>query len=302
MCTRKIKKAALVLLAAALPLCAGAQPVTAYLGALRGAHHQEKGYSYQGMDAWGRTVVSLQNQGIATVYRLDGKGADVTGRFHLGSFHPNNHANVASFGPWKAASGDPLPLLYVSHCHRKPIDGYKDACFVERIHPDCQGATLVQTIVYDDKDGDFGYALQWVVDRCRKRLIGYGNTINNSDPDNRHRVIVFRLPKPADGETVMLKKEDALENYTIEEVSGFRFNPIGQGLLVRKDKLYMPTGLGTAEHPSVLYIWDLRRRTMREVPLDGVTTGELEDISFSNGTFLLQGQDGLWKLDKKSVR
>lgn len=296
----KIKTAAMAALLAACTL-AGAQPATTYLGPLQGENHRQKGYAYQGMDAWGKTVVSLQNQGIATVYKRTEEGIAILGQFHLGSFHPYNHANVASFGPWKGACSDPLPLLYVSHCHKKSIQGFKDVCFVERIHPDYQGSTLVQTIVYDDLSGDFGYALQWVVDRKRKRLIGYGNTVNNSDPSNRHRVIVFRLPKPSDGETVILKKEDALENYTIEAVSEYRFNPIGQGLFVHNNQLYMPTGLGTAEHPSILYIWDLRAKKMREIPLGAVTTGELEDISFTKGRVLLQGQDGLWEIKANAL-
>ncbi len=220
----------------------------------------------------------------------------VLGQFHLGSFNAVNHANVASFGTSKASCRDKMPLLYVSHCHKKRLNGYKDACYVERLSNDFSGSTLVQTIVYDDVDGDYGYALQWVVDRERKHLIGYGNTVSNSSPENRHRVIVFPLPKLSDGETVVLKAEDAVENYTIEEASGFSFNPIGQGLCVKKGNLYMPTGLGTKDQPSILYIWNLEKKSMETVDLSGCTSGELEDISVYGNKFLLQGQDGLWIL------
>ena len=95
---------------------------------------------------------------------------------------------------------------------------------------DLSGSSLVQTIFYDDVNKDFGYALQWVIDQENKMLYGYGNTINNSDTLNRHRIIKFRLPALSDGSFVVLKSEDALENYLIEDVSDFRFNPIGQGL------------------------------------------------------------------------
>ncbi len=292
MYTARINAALAVLLLSA-GMCL-AQPKTRFMGELQGECHKEKGFSYQGMDVWGKTIVSLQNQGIATIYKLSAKGIQKKGQFHLGSYSKINHANVASFGPWKASEKDRLPLLYVSHCNKKPIGSYKDPCYVERIHSDFKGSDLVQTIVYDDTAKDFGYALQWVIDRDRKLLIGYGNTVNNSDPSNRHRVIVFPLPKPSQGPRVILSREDALENYTIEEASGFSFNPIGQGLYVKKGKLYMPTGLGTTEKPSILYIWDLDRKQMKEVDLSSVTTGELEDISLSCKGFVLQGQDGIW--------
>jgi hypothetical protein len=160
-----------------------------------------------------------------------------------------------------------------------------------------QSSELVQTIFYDDVNKDFGYALQWVVDRKGGFLYGYGNTVNNSDPSNRHRVIKFRLPKLSDGRSVVLKSEDALENYTIEEVSGYKFNPIGQGLDIRSGKLYMPTGFGTSEQPSILYVWDLRKKKMTSIDLSKVTTGELEDIAvLGSKCLLLQSQDGLFRV------
>lgn len=266
-----------------------------HLGAMKGRNHRQKGHAYQGMDRWGDYVFSCQNQGIGTVYRLSDGSFETVGQFSLGSFNRSNHANVASFGVEKASKSDPFPVVYVSHCHKRLIDGRKDLCFVERISPDMQSSELVQTIFYDDVNKDFGYALQWVVDRKGGYLYGYGNTVNNSDPANRHRIIKFPLPKLSDGAFVTLKPEDALENYTVEEVSSFRANPIGQGLDIRGGKLYMPTGFGTPEQPSILYIWDLRRRKMSSVDLSAVTTGELEDIAvLGRRRILLQSQDGLF--------
>ena len=209
-------------------LCA--QPKAVLMGPMQGENHMQKGYSYQGMDVHGRWLVSCQNQGIATVYKLSGKRFKPVGQFHLASFHKNNHANVVSFGAEKFAPKDPLPLVYVSQCHKKTVDGRKDLLYIERIAPDFKSSELVQTVFYDDVNKDFGYALQWVVDTENGFLYGYGNTINNSDPANRHRIIKFRLPSISEGAQVVLKPEDALENYLIEEISDFRFNPIGQGL------------------------------------------------------------------------
>ena len=268
-----------------------------YLGKMQGRNHKQKGHAYQGMDVWGEYVFSCQNQGIGTIYKLGDKDVEKVGQFSLGSFNRSNHANVASFGVEKVIKSDPFPVVYVSHCHKRLIDGKKDLLFVERIAPDMQSSELVQTIFYDDVNNDFGYALQWVVDRKGGFLYGYGNTVNNSDPSNRHRVIKFRLPKLSDGRSVVLKSEDALENYTIEEVSGYKFNPIGQGLDIRSGKLYMPTGFGTEDQPSILYIWDLRKKKMTSVDLSVVTTGELEDIAvLGSRSLLLQSQDGLFRV------
>ena len=274
-------------------LCA--QPKAVLMGPMQGENHMQKGYSYQGMDVHGRWLVSCQNQGIATVYKLSGKRFKPVGQFHLASFHKNNHANVVSFGAEKFAPKDPLPLVYVSQCHKKTVDGRKDLLYIERIAPDFKSSELVQTVFYDDVNKDFGYALQWVVDTENGFLYGYGNTINNSDPANRHRIIKFRLPSISEGAQVVLKPEDALENYLIEEISDFRFNPIGQGLYIWKGKLYMPTGLGDAKNPSILYVWDLKEHRMAEYDFSQCTTGELEDIGRRGRWFYIQGQDGIFR-------
>ena len=273
-----------------------AQPKVEYLGPLQGENSGQPGFAYQGMDIYRNHMVSCQNQGIATVYRLKGKEFIALGQFHLASFHKYNHANVASFGVEKVSGEDPLPVLYVSQCHKKPIDGRKDVLYAERIAADFSSSELVQTIFYDDVNHDFGYALQWVIDRKHKMLYGYGNTVDNSDHANRHRIIKFRLPSLSEGPLVVLKAEDALENYLIEDESDFRFNPIGQGLYIRNGRLYMPTGVGKAETPSILFIWDLKKHQMRSLDLSLKTTGEFEDISYHKGRFYIQGQDGIFRL------
>lgn len=267
-----------------------------YLGTLQGKNEGVYPLSYQGMDISGGYLLSCQNGGVASLYSLKGKEFSLISQFNLASSHENNHANVASFGVEKADRKDPLPVVYISQCNRKTIDGKKDALFVERIAPDFSGSCLVQTIVYEDVNQDFGYALQWVIDQENRMLYGYGNTLENLAPGNRHRIVKFRLPALAEGALVILKPEDALENYLIEDESDFRFNSIGQGAFVRKGKLYLPTGVGRSETPSILLIWDLEKRCMRSLDLSLETTGEFEDISFYKGWFYIQGQEGLFRL------
>ena len=254
--------------------------------------------NYQGMDCWKYYVVSLQDTGIATVWKYDGKdGLEKLGKFNLATHDPVNHSNVCSFGVEKADKSDPMPVIYVSQCHRKPYQGRKDVLFVERILPGLQGSELVQTIHFDDVDGLFGYALQWVVDRQNKVLYGFGNTTKDKDLEgNQHRIIKFRLPKITEGD-VVFGKDDIIETYVVED-HGLKYATIGQGLCIWKGRLMMPTGLGTPEYPSYLFVWDLKNRKPVEVLDMGLgTTGELEDLAhFKCNRFLVQGQDGLFEM------
>ena len=291
-----LKKISCFLLALLLGLTLSAQ-YARYLGPLQGMNPHT--YSYQGMDIYGNYMVSCQNRGIATVYKLSKNDFTKVGQFKLASFNEVNHANAAAFGVEKVKGSDPLPVLYVSQCHKKSYEGHKDVLFVERIAPDMQGSTLVQTIYYEDLSKDFGYALRWGVDTKNKMLYGFGNTLDSANPENRHRIIKFRLPKLSAGAEVVLRSEDALENYLIEDVSDFRFNPIIQGLAVKNDRLYIPAGMGTDENPSFLYVWDLKKKSMQAIDLVQSTFGVLQDISSYNGTLYVQGQEGIFALSDK---
>ena len=257
--------------------------------------------NYKGMDCYKNYVVSLQHTGIATVWKYDGRdGLTKLGRFNLATSDPVNHSNVCSFGVEKADRKDPMPVIYVSQCHKQPYKGRKDVLFVERILPGFQSSELVQTIHFDDVDNLYGYALQWVVDRQHKVLYGYGNTTKDKDVEgNRHRVIKFRLPKISEGD-VVFTKDDIIDTYVVED-HGLAYATIGQGLCIWKGKLMMPTGLGTPEYPSYLFVWDLKnKRPVEVLDMSIGTTGELEDLAdFKCKRFLVQGQDGLCEMKYK---
>ena len=257
--------------------------------------------NYQGMDCYKNYVVSLRHTGIATVWKYDGKdGLEKLGHFNLATHDEVNHSNVCSFGVEKFDKADPMPVIYVSQCHKKPYKGRKDVLFVERVNPDFQSSSLVQTIHFEDVDALFGYALQWVVDRKNKCLYGFGNTTFDKDVENnRHRIIKFRLPKISEGD-VVFTKDDVIETYCVEDY-GLKYATIGQGLCISKGRLMMPTGLGTPEYPSYLFVWDLKKRRPVEVlDMSLGTTGELEDLAeYKCGRFLVQGQDGLFEMRYK---
>ena len=306
---RKMKRIILSVLAF-LPIMAGAQDTFTYsgeridmqqhtfkstlVGKLQGIEKQ----GYQGMDVWGQTVVSCQNTGVITLYNYDGRTLTKRGEsFPMASNDKENHSNVVSMSRTFYKEGDPLPLIYVSQCSKGRYKGMKDVCFVERIKPELNATELVQTILYKDENKNFGYAVQWVLDNENGYLYGYGNTINNNDPQNRHRIVKFRIPEVKEG-LVTLTDADLLENYLLEETYSQPFNPVGQGLFIKDEVLYMPTGFGTEKAPSILYVWDLKARRMRNViDLTKATKGELEDCAAFGSALMIQAQGSMYRLD-----
>jgi len=243
---------------------------------------------FQGLAVSGDYLVSLQNKGYATIYRLPHMKR-LTKAFKLGSFGEYNHANVASFGTEKYAKTDALPLLYVSQAHRKKVDSLKNVCYVERLRLD-GSSELVQRIVLDSIERYYGYALQWAIDRDRNRLIGFGNTLSNLADGNRFRIIVFKLPRLSDGRLVRLHPREAIDNYIVQDFDDrYPSKVIGQGACVYQDCLFMPTGYGKEATPSIVYVWDLRKKELRSVlDLSEAVKHELEDIDFYKGNALIQ--------------
>lgn len=263
-----------------------------------------KGYEkegYQGMDIIGNTVISCQNSGWMSLYNYDGRTLTQTVKpFKMACYDKNNHSNVVSLGTQRYEDSDPFPVVYVSQCAKNPYHGMKDVLFAERIAQDKQSTSTVQTIYYRDENHNFGYALQWVVDRDNNVLYGYGNTVNNTDASNRHRIVKFRLPDVKEGKDglLVLTDKDLLENYLIEDSYGKYFNPVGQGLFVKNGLLFMPTGFGQPKAPSILYVWDLRTRQMHnELDLTTATFSELEDCALWNNSLMIQAQGNFFRLD-----
>ena len=265
-----------------------------------GALQSDQKRSFQGMCIFEDWLLSVQNTGYATLYKLPSLEKK-TATFKLGSFADTNHANVAAFGVEKFDDSDPLPLVYVSQAYRKVVNGEKDVCYVERISLDGKAET-VQRIILDDQQL-YGYALQWTIDQQRRHLIGFGNTIANTAEGNRFRVMVFSIPHLSDGQEVHLTAADAIENYFVQDTdSRYPSKVVGQGACVRNDCLLLPTGFGTEEAPSIIYVLDLKTRTLRNIlDLSKTLTDEMEDIDFYQGDAYIQTNGrGVIKLDYKS--
>ena len=251
------------------------------------------GQSYQGMAIYGDMLVSLQNTGQATIYRLNADGLQMLRQFPLASHTPENHANVAFFGTERYDKHDQFPLLYVSQCSKQRYKGLKDVCFVERISL-TKEPELVQTIVLDDPDGLYGYALQWMIDSKRKLLVGYGNTVENMGKGNRWRTMVFPMPRLSDGPVVHLRPEDAIENYCIQDIDArFPSNHIGQGACIVGNQMFIPVGVGTEKHPSILYVWNLKKKRLDHIiDFQKQVPHEFEDCEPYRGDLIMQTNGG----------
>lgn len=252
-----------------------------------------QGQGYQGMAIHGDYLVSLQNTGQATIYRLRESGLQMLRQFPLASHTKENHANVAFFGTERYHKGDMFPMLYVSQCSKQRYKGMKDVCFVERISL-TEDPQLVQTIVLDDPDGLFGYALQWMIDAKRGRLIGYGNTIENMGQGNRWRTMIFPMPKLSQGPVVHLNPRDALDNYCIQDLDPrFPSNHIGQGACIKGDQMFIPVGLGTDRHPSILYVWNLKTKKLDRIhDFQSQVPHEFEDCKPYRRSLIMQTNGG----------
>ena len=79
---------------------------------------------YQGMCIYEDWLLSVQNKGYATLYKLPALEKK-TETFKLGCFGDTNHANVAAFGVEKYDENDPLPLVYVSQAYKNVVNGEK---------------------------------------------------------------------------------------------------------------------------------------------------------------------------------
>jgi hypothetical protein len=214
-------------------------------GAADNAHDGAPEGGYQGMDIWRDYIVSCQNTGIATIYRYDGKVMTREGEpFRLASYDVHNHSNVASFGRSFYDRHDKLPVLYVSQAYKEPVNGKKDLLYVERINPEKQTSELVQTICFDDVSHLFGYALQWVVDNDHHFLYGYGNTISNSDPKNRHRLVKFHIPPVKESPLRHTHREGPLRELSSGGYVQGTFQPDRSGAVYQPRTLVYARGTG----------------------------------------------------------
>lgn len=154
------------------------------------------------------------------------------------------HMNNINCGA-KIEDSDLYPLLYLSQTNGS------HSCFVIRINNDASSYEIIQTIKYTGKDHYYnGSAFDWFVDLDNNFIYTYGHY--NGD-QNKREIMKFHLPQ-IDLNEFLLSDEDIIDSFVLDNQSIYQGSKIINGLL------YTPVGYGDSQHPSRLFIIDLKKK------------------------------------------
>jgi len=298
----------LILCSAAFTLAsAGKRPEPVLLFNQKGIETQTLKTSVQGTAIFGDYLFSMRDKGNCVVINIADKS--LVSEFALASAGEMNHANDAFFSDQYYDSSDRFPLLYVSQCKNEPVaELNRPECaalsrllFVERVICDREGkpthTELVQVISYQPEKWN---SRLFVFDSTTPdRLYCYGNTVGNCEPGNR--IIVETLPMPKLDRSrllVTIDPEACVNRFYVDEAlpEGHRGpqNNILQGGYAYKGLLFLPVGVGTAEHPSELFGIDLVNRDSAGKPCryfyadyNDIIPCEMEDVDLWKGKWLI---------------
>ena len=104
----------------------------------------------------------------------------------------------------------------------------------------------------------------------------------------------FSMPKLSDGSVIHLHPQDALDNYCIQDLDKrFPSNHIGQGACIVKNQMFIPVGLGTDKHPSILYVWNLKKKRLDNIlNFQSQVPHEFEDCDIFHRSLIMQTNGG----------
>lgn len=167
------------------------------------------------------------------------------------------HSNAVVFGKEYFAEGDEFPLLYsnIYNNYADKEDNLCGVCCVYRLWREDGGfkTKLVQTVRVGFTDDplwrsenvkDVRPYGNFVVDTDNNRYYGFVMR----DEDKTTRYFAFRLPTLADGETVVLTKDDVIEYFDTP------YHNFIQGACYHKGKIYEVEGFGERIHPAIRII------------------------------------------------
>lgn len=241
----------------------------------------------QGMAVYKDNAFLLNNTGLCRIYDL--KSDSVIRSFKLGSYHKKNHANNASFGIEFSQKKTIYPVCYISEANSP----YK--CYVESISK--QEAKLVQIIQYQI-DGIPQVVHDWVVDKKRKKIYAITQDYwkNKDSEDYINYIKAFSLPLISEGDVIFSEKD-------VEEEFCVSFPHLLQGATIKKDKLYILSGLTDSQknrkgYKKAIVVIDLKRKEMEKIiSLQGIIQEEPEGIDFwKNRLLIFCGPKGLYEL------
>jgi len=243
-----------------------------------------KGRSAQDMAIYKDKAYLMGDGGIYRVLNL--KTAEVEREGFLASSGKNTHINCVCFGK-EIPAGAEIPYLYVS----ETIKPHR--CFVENINDGNE--TLVQTIEAIEK-GIVYSNHGWLIDKDNNCLYGLNSFWHQyvDEKGNIKTVITkYRLPRVNEGEKIVLSEKDIIDRFEVLFTSSM------QGAAIYKGRLYIASGLwesdnNTQETKRTIVVVDLKKkRKVKEIDVNGLTTNEPEGIDFyKNKCLLFCGQTG----------
>ena len=213
------------------------------------------------------------------------------------------HANAVFFGKEYFDKNDKFPALYLNiyNNYANSEDKMIGVCLCYRVvcEDNKYSFILKQTIkigfcndeLWCSKDGDIRPYGNFVYDASLDRYYAF----NMMDGIKKTRYFAFKMPSLADGEVVILNKEDIIEYFDCP------YHQFIQGAISKDGKIYSVEGFSVCQpHPAAIRIIDLKEKKQVFFALfkDYIEDVEPEFIDFCNDLCIYgDGKGNLYSID-----
>lgn len=235
----------------------------------------------QGGDAYNQYLCQYKNEHTG-IYITDLKNGNIAASISLNSLGSSYHCNNADFGKTFYAEGDEFPLLYTSQ------QGKDARCIlVDRIFKK-DGKYTMETVQRIELPYEDERPLQFTPDAIIDKEGGYIYVYTgNTRPITDFYIYQFRLPDIAEGDHIMLKKEDIISKWAIFGDPAF----YKQGGLFWNGNLYVLEGIPRGSADNILRIINLKECKYKTVNLTNLfgAQWEPEDLFVYEGNLYAAG-------------
>lgn len=272
-------KAFIIAAAALMVACTPANPSVEYLFNQSGlAKNDPSSENVQGCAVYSDWFFSFRDGGYCVVSDL--RDSSLVAEFPMGSFRPDNHANIAFFSTQRFEDWDVLPMLCLSQVKGDRL------CFIERILTDSDGkpcgSELKHVLVYNPREWN---SRMWIADEMHPEdLYCFGNTVGNKAEGNRIIIQKFRTPDfSTDDFEIVLSEDDVVETLYFDQFlpEGARGpqNTVMQGAFVYDYNFILPVGAGSEKNPSEIFVANLKSGKSAAFDVTDVLPCEMEDFA-----------------------
>lgn len=252
-------------------------------------------YYQQGAGIHNGYLFMMRHHGACTVLKLS--TMEVVGEFLIDDITGNNpHCNSGSFSRVYPSGNAEFPYLYTGRCSYSGdtpdvSTNNRNVCYV--LNMTLTGATLAQTIVYENDNTDYTYgAWDWFVDADRNRLVSIGYTKSSALSVRPWIIKEFALPEVEGNAVVTLHDSDVIEQWQIEDNTGGHSLQAFQGCTAYGDYYILP-----ASEPECLAIFN--KYTHRLEAYFDLLESEVDEVQCAavyNGALYLISEGG--RIDK----